>query len=364
MSEEPREAAPGPAADEAPQRSGAAPLLLWLAGVLAGVLALVVVGVALSPLWAPAIAPLLPWRTPAAGVDLHPIEARIAALEARPAPPKIDLSGIEASEKKLAGRLDRFEQAAIPDHLAAALAGLQRLDGRVATLEAQSAAQQADLGKLHDALAKLDKLGDRVAALEQQLRARAGTERKGAALLVALSQMREAVDRAQPFAAEYDAFRTLAQGAPDLAAAAAPLLAAAHQGVASRAALAERLRRIAGAIATAAAPANPSDWKSQALARVRALVRIRHIGGAGATSPETIVETAETALDHGDLDGAVAALAGLTGAPATAAAAWLQAARDRLAAEHALDRLQQLLAVKLVVPSAPAGAPAKPAPHS
>ena len=77
----------------------------------------------------------------------------------------------------------------------------------------------------------------------------------------------------------------------------------------------------------------------------------RRIDGAGQSGPEAAVNTAELALAGGDLEGAVAALDKLTGAPAQAAQPWLRTARQRLAAETALRRIQALLATRLGNPA-------------
>jgi hypothetical protein len=85
-------------------------------------------------------------------------------------------------------------------------------------------------------------------------------------------------------------------------------------------------------------------------------VTIRRIEGPSQTGSEAAVNAAQTALARGDLAGAVAALDPLTGANAEAARPWMRMARERLAAEAALDHLQELLTTRLG--SAPAAAPA------
>jgi hypothetical protein len=115
-------------------------------------------------------------------------------------------------------------------------------------------------------------------------------------------------------------------------------------------------------------PALHSDWREQTLARLRGLVTIRRIdgpshtgsGGGSGGGSEGVVAAAQTALARGDLAGAVAALAPLTGVDAEAARPWLLMARERLAAEAALDHVQELLTERLGrPPAAPGAAPAK-----
>jgi hypothetical protein len=106
------------------------------------------------------------------------------------------------------------------------------------------------------------------------------------------------------------------------------------------------------------------DWREQTLARLRGLVTIRRIDGSSHTGasagPDGAVGAAQAALARGDLAGAVAVIESLTGADAEAARPWLLMARERLAAETALDHVQELLTERLGRPSAaPGAAPAK-----
>ena len=124
--------------------------------------------------------------------------------------------------------------------------------------------------------------------------------------------------------------------------------------------LAKRLRELAGGIAGAGAPAAPSDpgsagWGEAALARLRGLVTIRRVDGAKPGGAEAAVNAAELALAGGDLAAAVAALDKLTGAPAEAAAPWLRMARQRLAVDAALRRLEALVTARLGSPTTAPG---------
>ena len=275
----------------------------------------------------------------------------------------------------MAQQVDRLEATGGGDRqLETAMAGtkttLQQLDQRVAEIEAQSAARKtsdaADLQKIQQELARLGTVTSdvtgRVGTLEHDQQSQKASEpRIDAILALLLTQMREAVEQARPFATEYNAFTTLAHD-PDLAAAARPLAEAARNGVASRAVLGKRLAELAGRIATASEPAAEPDLGQQVLAHLRSLVTIRRIDGSSQTGPEAAVSTAQTALARGDLAGAVAALDVLTGANAETARPWLQMARERLALEAALDHLQELVTVRLgsAPPAHPASPPAAP----
>ncbi|MGC2202957.1 MAG: hypothetical protein WA633_22810 [Stellaceae bacterium] len=399
--EPPAAAAPVPA----PRRSRA------VAGWLAALVLVVIAGIASSPFWAPEIAPLLPWaagsgtlaeeytalatrvaaveqRSAVPGSELDAIKstqnsqarrvqefetavsAKLAALEKGPAASAADFDAQKSSLNELARRVDQLQQAAGDDRkiesaVAAARAELQQLEQRLAAVESQSGSQRAsaaaDLQEMRQQLANLDKgntdLANRVGALERDVQSQNGTAlRNDAMLALLLVQMREAVDQARPFEAEYKAFTTLARD-PGLVAAVQPLAEAARDGVPSRAVLAKHLNELGAQIATASEPAAASDWGAQILARVRGLVTIRRINGQSQTGPEAAVSAAQGALGRGDLAAAAAALDTLTGPNAAAARPWLQMARDRLGVEGALNRLQELLTDRLS--NNPAAAPTK-----
>jgi hypothetical protein len=373
---------------------------LWLAGLLILILA----GVALSPFWAPQIEPLLPWgenrdeyaalsarlavvearpAAPSTGIDavqsavsalthrVDQLDSRLAAIEKRPTPPSVDTDAINSALGTLTRRVDQFEAAGKPD-LGPIRAGLQQLEQRLAAIETQSASRKAsDTAVSNDMQQQLSRIGkvegelaDRVAALEREAQSQNKAElRADGMLALLLGQMREAIEQPRPFPTEFDAFIKLARDS-DLATAAQPLAEPARNGVAGRAVLAKGLAELAGRIAVASEPAAKSDWREQTLARLRGLVTIRRIDGSSHSGSDGgsdgAVGTAQAALARGDLAGAVAAIESLTGADAEAARPWLVLARERLAAETALDHLQELLTERLgSPPAAPGAAPAK-----
>ena len=365
---------------------------LWLAGLLI----LILGGVASSPFWAPQIEPLLPWGenrddyaalaarvaavearlvAPSPGIDAvqsamsqlarraDQLDSRLAAVEKRPAPPSVDTDAINSALGALGRRVDQLESAAKPD-LGPLRAGMQQVEQRLAAIETQSASRIAsETAASKDMQQELSRLGkvegdlaDRVAALEREAQSQEKPElRADGMLALLLGQMREAIEQARPFPAEFGAFIKLARGS-DLAAGAQPLAEPARNGVASRAVLVKGLAETAGRMA-ASDPAVKSDWREQTLARLRGLVTIRRIDDSSPTGSNGAVGAAQAALARGDLAGAVAALEPLTGTDAEAARPWLLMARERLAAETAIDHVQELLTERLGGP--PAAAPAK-----
>jgi len=365
---------------------------LWLAGLLILILA----GVASSPFWAPQIEPLLPWGenrddyaalaarvaaietrpvAPSPGIDavqsamsqlarrVDQLDSRLAVVEKRPAPPSVDTDAINSAVGALGRRVDQLESAAKPD-LGPIRAGMQQVEQRLAAIETQSASRIAsETAASKDMQQELSRLGkvegdlaDRVAALEREAQSQEKPElRADGMMALLLGQMREAIEQARPFPAEFGAFIKLARGS-DLAAGAQPLAEPARNGVASRAVLVKGLAELAGRMA-ASDPAVKSDWREQTLARLRGLVTIRRIDDSSHTESNGAVGAAQAALARGDLAGAVAALEPLTGADAEAARPWLLMARERLTAETALEHVQELLTERLG--GSPAAAPAK-----
>jgi hypothetical protein len=205
--------------------------------------------------------------------------------------------------------------------------------------------------------------------LERRVSAQGSTDRTGTALLLAVLQMREAIEEARPFPAAYDDFKSLAHDDPALLAGAAPLAGAARDGVASQAVLRQRLDDFGNEIARARKSAGKRRWWEQALDSIRQLVTIRRIGVAAHAGPGAAVSTAQSALAAGNLAAAVSALGSLDGADAEMAQPWLRLARDRLAAEAALAGLQELLAARLGAaampsPATPAASPQLPTPRA
>lgn len=368
--------APEPAT-ELPRRGGRS-AVLWLAAMLA----LVVAAVGGSPYWAPPVMALLPWgadRLP----DTGEVSRRVDAIDQQLAAAKQSADQLTSTVTVLSGRIDQLAaaggdvvqaRAALAalsqrvDQLAGAQqsagAERQQVQQQVAALQAKLAAQPAvdpaTIAAMQQQLTRLDgeaaSLANLVAAVEKAAAAAPAADPTDAALVLTLLQIREAVAQGRPFQSEYDAFQALAGSRPDIAAAAAPLAAAAKSGVAGHAVLAQRLAELAGKIATATAPPPSADWREQALSHLRGLVTVRRIDGPNQTPAEAAVSTAQQALATGDLAGAVAALAPLPAPNAEAAAPWLQMARDRLQVETALARVQGLLVARL--------APASTAPHS
>lgn len=359
---------PAPEPDQPPERPRRAGPV-W--PVVALVLLVLLVGAVLSPFWAPAVAPLLPWGNRRAASEYAALEARLTALEQRPVVTGADIDALKAAQAAVARRIDKVEAESATAARAASAAtaaqkAAQRLAEQVDALAAQAGHTAALIVPMQQQLSHLGSgaadLAGRVAALEHQMQAQQGVDRSGAALLAALLQIREAVEAGRPFPNQYDAFTALARGDPKLAAAAAPLAEAAHNGVAGRAVLRQRLDDLGAEIAGATPPPPAGDWRGKALAELRSLVTVRRLDGAGQSPAEAALGAAQRALSQGDLAAAVKNLGALAGADGEAARPWLAMARSRLAVEDALAQLQQLLVARLDMTKPPPSAAPKATP--
>jgi hypothetical protein len=184
-------------------------------------------------------------------------------------------------------------------------------------------------------------LASRVAMLEGLLTQRS-VERGDAAdgtrqlaFALTLGQLRDMVRQGGPYAPELAALRKI-NGEP--AAAFAILAEHAERGVASLGQLQARFAPVPAAVLRAQIqPAD--DWWRTALARLAALVTVRRVGEVAGAEPDAVVARAEVRLKVGDLAGALAELAQLSGAAADAASAWRAEAERRLSVERALAEI-------------------------
>ncbi|HXY98899.1 MAG TPA: mitofilin family membrane protein [Stellaceae bacterium] len=315
------------------------PALLLLAVVAAG-------AIASAPYWAA----LLPWAAPddRAEAALGQVERELADMAQRQA----------ALTQRLAGVEERLAGAPASGSQQETAAALRQLADRLTLLEqrpppAGDPAQLAALGETASTLAAgMTELRARLDKLEARVGEAEGSP-KGAALLLALGQLRGALDSGRPFAAELARVKALARDRPELAQPIDALAGAAATGVASLGTLMQRFtQEVAPALLRAPPPPESDDIGDRIMARLRSLVVIHRIGDAR-DPVESAVERAEAALAGNDLAGAVAALEALPAREAAPAQGWLAAAHQRLAAAEAAGRLDAGISARLAGGAAP-----------
>lgn len=182
------------------------------------------------------------------------------------------------------------------------------------------------------------KLSQRLEGAEAALRESQNRRDNVQALLLAVGQLREAVNQGAPFQAELQTLRALS--GEDAAPVAEALGRHAEQGIPTRLTLQDRFRAIEPEIIRAELHAEGGGWWNETLDRLGRLVTVRRIDGeAAGQSTSAIVARAQQRLAAQDFAGALEELAALEGAAAETAAPWMADARARLAAERSLSEL-------------------------
>jgi hypothetical protein len=254
-------------------------------------------------------------RPAQSSADLRPIVSRLDAMEAREHAPASAGTAEPADLQPLLARIDVLEKSLAERALDASK--LDALAARIATMTASDPA-----GAFREQLERLDNQLRELAAAEAKL-----TEASDRA--IQLARWRLALDAGRPLGSTPNAPPVLAR----YATAAPPTLASLRLSfpVHARAALA------------AGPPDNAGEpFLDRVVARLRdfRLVTVKEgdrvvIG----SQTEPVLEHARALLNAGDLNGAVAALATLSGQAADAMAPWLAEAKDLQAARDALASL-------------------------
>lgn len=301
---------------------------------------------------------IAPGPDPAAAqltLKLADVERRLAALQssalgtdelARGLRPVSDrLTALERSLTEVRGKLDgAVADIARAKTIADDVAGLAR------RLDAAEQAARTAAGHAVALAAEDRRLGQEVTRLQESVAALGGAEqataariaelRRGDALLLAVTQLREALRRSGPYADQIKALQALAAKDPVVAAALPSLAGRADRGVATIEELRTRFAAVAAAMVHAERKPVGDAWWDHALARLAAIVSIRRVGGdVAGESAEAIAARAEASLAHGDLAGAVAMLESTAGPAAEPLAPWLGDARARLSADRVLAEL-------------------------
>jgi uroporphyrinogen-III synthase len=218
-------------------------------------------------------------------------------------------------------------------------ASLAPLVERVERLEAEAEA----LRRAMPAEGTVLHLAERVDAAEKAVRDIGAQHASAQALLLVIGQLRDAVDRGDPFPMELRAARRVA--APEDDAALTALSSGAESGIPRKDRLAAMFPSLADDILRAARADNQAGFWRRAVGRLSQVVSLRRIDGQG-NGPEAVLGRAEAQLADGRLNEAVRQLAGLQGPAAEAATPWVGAAEQRLAADRALSELAASVAAR------------------
>ncbi|PRD44460.1 hypothetical protein C5748_07775 [Phyllobacterium phragmitis] len=246
------------------------------------------------------------------------IEQEIAQLRAAP-PPAAGLD--EESRAQLAEAHDTARQAlqhaqgaasdiaALKQAVEAQPAGdntapAQELTGRIAALEEKLASAQAQAAQAANAASddssSIAEVQSKLAALENRV---AESSRQPAiAAAIAATALKSAIDRGGSFAAELDAYASVAPQSADIEA----LRKFAGTGVPTVADLNSRFGQVADRIVATESDVDPNaGFVDQLMASARSLVKVRPVGEVSGEGVGAITARIETALAAGDLDRAI-----------------------------------------------------------
>lgn len=276
-------------------------------------------------------------------VNLTPLEGRITALEGRPVPPPVSLAPLEGRLAALEAK-PPFDPAPLSGALAA-LAAKQAADstaltGRLDALTAKQAADGTALNGRLDALAAKQAadgtaLGGRLDSLDGRIAAVDGQAKQTASQIGAVAERSGRITRLQAAMSALETGQPLGDipGAPPAVARFATKAPPTEQ----------ELRRSFDAAADAAQQAGQPalmehrSFGDRLWARAQQAVTVRQSDRVLLGDPLAgRLILARTALDAGDLAGAVKALDGLAGPAQAAMAEWTGQARALLEARTAL----------------------------
>lgn len=285
--------------------------------------------------------------------DAERIEARLRADMAGAIAEAADerMGELRTQLREIQERVANIPDRATAKETEAAMALLaEKIDGlaeRIGDLEKRPQAVQAD-GASEEAVAsaaadakrnadKLAALADRLAKLEATQESQAPEAERKQTLVVAVGQLREALNDSKPFASELESVTAL--GGAEVRAMTADIAPHAASGIPTAAELRKRFGPVAKKILAAESAPKDGDWVDKALSQASDVVSIRKVGPVEGDDPGAIVSRAEAQLAASDLQSAVDELGGLEGAPAEAAKDWLAQARARLASQRVMREL-------------------------
>lgn len=284
----------------------------------------------------PASSPQRETATPAG--DMEMLRAELAATRERVRHLESRLSQLPESQS-VAGAASADRVAAL-ENAVRALERQPQIPARLAEDVDALGRQVAELKKTSADAAAVLRLADRIEQAEAGLRDMQSRRSSGAALLLAVGQLREAVNRGHSYDAELRALRALAPQDEAVVQAADVLKDRAAAGIPVRAALAERFEVLAPQVVRAEMLPQADTWWRETLNRLLSLVTVRREDGSAAgDGAAAVVARAKGRLDQNDLSGAARELGRLTGGPAEAAGPWVADARSRSSAEGVLSEL-------------------------
>lgn len=258
---------------------------------------------------------------------IAPLREEIASLQAgigEAGGEPVDLQPLETRLDELEAAIAGLGEGGSPD------AGIAEIEERFAALDARLEALESTDGPADDLTARLDEIEQALTAVQSELSEREGEPR--AALVIAASALKTAIDRGDGFQAELDTYAALAPDSEGVTS----FGAYAADGVPTHNALLVDLPDAADRMVAAGRQREESDdfianlWQS-----ARDLVSVRPVGTIEGDSVEALVARLEAAVRSGDYGAALAEYEQLPPAAQSAGADFM----DRVRARHEIDTL-------------------------
>ncbi len=258
------------------------------------------------------------------GQKLSAIEETIANLDQKSSRNAFDMLAQELQKLKsryteLADRPDQIDNAEITEKTAELAAANSRLHQTTAALQARLELLESSVQQ--DALSR-EKTG------------------LGKSLVVAVGQLRQTVLSGRNYVEPLATVTALAKKNESFTAAILILTPTAKKGVATQRALSEQFPSVARTVMNADKK-DGDGFLQRTWQRVGSLITIRRVGEVDGEETDAILARAERRLVAGELAATIELMERLTGPASVAAQAWLDRAKTRLRAEHALADLQR-----------------------
>lgn len=265
------------------------------------------------------------------------ISERVTALESR-----LRASGADIDLGQLVSKFENLSSV-MSGQTGDSTAAMTDLKSIVDALQARMATLDATLEQ-----AKADN-ADMAKSLENV----SGRDLSAAAMLLAMTQMRDSLNRAQPFAEDLAILQNLVgEEDPELTAAINRLAPYAENGVLSPEGLSSELRGLSGEIIAAALRGEDVSIQDRIMTRIGQVLSIQKDGEpVMGIAEQAIVAKAQKALDNGDIKTALAELNKLEGEAATAASPLTSEIQGAVNADQTISKMMEVLLQKLQNPA-------------
>jgi uroporphyrinogen-III synthase/DNA-binding transcriptional MerR regulator len=294
------------------------------------------------------LAPLPPAPPPAAapspGIGQRMNQGILKAQDAA-AGVKSAVSGTVESAQKTVQKSSVYQGYQSLTRMLAVLNGMTRTkegaaeaEGMMGRLRSVMAAAPADPEGLSKAVEQAQKADP---ALQHVMGGVAPKDLGAAAMLLTMNELRGNIGGGQSFESDLKIIEKYAQDDPEMQAALKRVAPYARSGVLSRQHLQKEFRNIAADIVMAKLQGEDASVRERVLLRLSKYAKMRKIDDIEGAGVDAAVARAELLIDQGDIKGAIRELQSLEGAPADAAASWMQQAEGHVAADDSSQLLLQ-----------------------